>query len=318
MNNADRFFLDQLNIFCEANMPMSQFGIKRGEIGGMSSTNVARRGQIAVSPQEDQRSKDELFASRVQSSAKNKRINIAVLLSELPKYKGNPELVKKDILKLTRTKLTDKTAYNPFPNEPSIGDFVIPFFRIPDLLLAINAQIPVEDSREGKQLLAALKTKVGEIYHTITGADPNAVSELNAIRSFRTNMVQRKYKGDEKQFVYQQAPFGGKSARDDWEHTFITNTKELEGPNFERLRKYEILKNLLFTGEERSNPDEHDSDTYTPERKTPENLAGKTLANPGREKLATKEPKKKTKTKTKSSTKKKKVNESIFFKLHQF
>jgi hypothetical protein len=287
MNNADKFFLEQIQIFCEADMAMSQYRIKRGEIGGMSSTNMARRGQIAVSSAEDQASKDAVFTARVKASESGKRINIARLLSELPKYKGKPELVKKDILKLTRTKLTDKTAFNPFPEDPTIGDFVVPFFRLPDLLLAINSLIAVEDSRDGKQLLAALKNKVGEIYHTITGADPANVSELNAIRSFKTTMVQRKYKGDEKQFVYQQAPFGGKSARDDWEHTFITNTKELEGPNFERLRKYEILKGLLFTGEERSNPDEHDSDTYTPERKTPENLAGETLANPDREKLAT-------------------------------
>jgi hypothetical protein len=287
MNNADKFFLKQVQIFCEANMPMSQYGIKRGEVGGMSSTNMARRGQIAVSAAEDQASKDALFTSRVKSSENGKRINIARLLSELPKYKGNPELVKKDILKLTRTKLSDKTAFNPFPEDPTIKDFVVPFFRLPDLLLAINSLISVEDSRDGKQLLAALKNKVGEIYHTVTGADPANVSELNAIRSFKTTMVQRKYKGDEKQFVYQQAPFGGKSARDDWEHTFITNTKELEGANFERLRKYEILKSLLFTGEERFNPDEHDSDTYTPERKTPENLAAKTLADPDRERLAT-------------------------------
>lgn len=340
MNKADKFFLEQLEIMCEANMPMSQYRIKRGEVGGMSSTNMARRGQIAVSPAADQASKDALFTSRVKSSEGGKRINIARLLAELPKYKGNPELVKKDILKLTRTKLSDKTAFNPFPEDPSIGDFVIPFFRIPDLLLAINSLIGVEDSREGKMLLAALKDKVGQIYHTITGADPANVSELNAIRSFKTAMVQRKYKGDEKQFVYQQAPFGGKSARDDWEHTFITNTKELEGANFERLRKYEILKGLLFTGEERSNPDEHDSDTYTPERETPENLAGKTLADPDRERLATKKSipkpaakkpaaKKKdkpaakpaAKKKAKPAAKKKKeenIGESFFFRITQF
>lgn len=324
MNNADKFFLEQIQIFCEANMPMSQYGIKRGEVGGMSSTNMARRGQIAVSPAEDQASKDDVFTTRVQNSANGKRINIARLLAELPKYKGQPALVKKDILKLTRTKLTDKTAFNPFPEDSTIGDFVVPFFRLPDLLLAINSLIAVEDSRDGKQLLAALKDKVGQIYHTVTGADPANVSELNAIRSFKTTMVQRKYKGDEKQFVYQQAPFGGKSARDDWEHTFITNTKELEGPNFERLRKYEILKGLLFTGEERSNPDEHDSDTHTPERRTPDNLAGATLANPDREKLATSsttkpaakpaaKPKKK-----KTPSKKTVEGESVFIKVVQF
>ena len=193
------------------------------------------------------------------------------------------------------------------------------FFRIPDLLLAINAHKAVADTKDEKQLLAALQDKVGQIYHTITGADPANVSELNAIRSFKTTMVQRKYKGDETQFVYQQAPFGGKSARDDWEHTFITNTKELEGPNYERLRKYEILKSLLFTGEERSNPDEHDSDTHTPERRTPDNLAGASLANPDREKLATSSaPEPAAPKPKKAKTPKKKLKESVFFRIRQF
>jgi hypothetical protein len=313
MNDENLIFEKYLNILAEADMPRSQYGLK-------AAAGAHKRGVSVTSPEEEQRHKDTRFNRNIESDvSKGNLINILDLVAD--DFGGRDE-ARSALMEYLRTdNINQKSAYNPFPEHPDIGPFVVPNFRLPDLISAIKAARNLVETEKERKLMIVLFNKLGSIYQENYGGNPNDDLELNAVRSFITKFVNRTFQGGERK-VLQQVTFGGKSQRDDFEHVFVTNTRELQGPNWDRIKK---ISHLLFTGEERFNPDEMDSDTHVPERETPENLAGETLADPDRdahqERLRTQQqPKKITKTKSpiikkKSAPKKKpapKVNKESY------
>ena len=319
MYNADLFFEKTIEELCSEAYAKSRFGIKRGS-GGFSGGNMARRGQVATTDSEQQQHFQNRFENNIQSDINEGRLYNILELIEYA-FNGSRDKARNAIFKLLHTNnLKQKSWLNPFPEIEEIGPFVIPNFRLPDVISHVKTIINNTESPSDKKIAQIIFNKLGEIYQQNYNADPNEDTSLHARRSFSTRETERTFQGGEKKKVLTPATFGGQSRvdKEQGSHIHVTNSSEGEGENERRLKKY---KNKSFTFDPRSNPDEHDSSSHTPERRTPENLAGPTLAGPeDRSRLATKtpKPKKKAAAKPKAKAKPKKLKESFFIKIIPF
>lgn len=219
-------------------------------------------------------------------------INILDALAE-KYYKGNTKKVKELIAEYTGVGNPNvKTMFNPL--EYGLPTYTIPLFDIPNRILAVRSRHPqIVGHTIGQNLQRNLLKNYYELLCDVyreKGGNPDDVNELELVLSFPTN-IHHEFKkwGDTHRDVLRPQIFGGESEADrNNEFVHITNVRELQGRNWDRLSKEEKIGNLLFWGDPRKPESAYDT-TYKPESaKTPENLAGKSLAAPDREKLAKK------------------------------
>jgi len=212
-------------------------------------------------------------------------------------YKGNQKKVKQLIADYTGVgNPTVKTVFSPL--EYGLPPYTIPLYDIPNRILSIKARYP---NIQGGQIQQNIQKNLLENFYLLMcdlyrerGGDPENINELEMVLSFPTKIHSEFKKwGDEHRDVLRPQIFGGESEADkNNEFIHITNVRELEGRNWNRLSKEEKIGNLLFWGDPRSA--ESTDTTYKPQSaRTPTNLAGKTLADPDRKKLAEKKPRKK-------------------------
>jgi hypothetical protein len=252
------------------------------------------------------RARDEIREQNIKIAISNgTTLNILNALAE-KYYKGNVKKVKELMVEYTGVGNPEvKTMFNPL--EYGLDKYTIPLFDIPNRILAVRSRHP---QITGHNIAQNLQRNLLKNYYDLLcdlyrerGGNPDDVNELELVLSFPTN-IHHEFKkwGDVHRDVLRPQIFGGESEADrNNEFVHITNVRELQGKNWERLSKEEKIGNLLFWGDPRTPESEYDT-TYKPKSaETPENLAGKTLAEPGREKLA-----KKTKAWPKTKEKKKK------------
>jgi hypothetical protein len=244
-------------------------------------------------------------------------LNILDALAE-KYYKGNVKKVKNLIAEYTGVGSPNvKTMFNPL--EYGLEPYTIPLYDIPNRILSVRARHPqiighTIDQNLQRNLLKNYYELLCDVYRS-RGGNPDDVNELEMVLSFPTR-IHHEFKkwGDVNRDVLRPQKFGGESESDKNEQFIhITNVRELQGKNWERLSKEEKIGNLLFWGDPRTPESKYDT-KYKPESaKPPENLA-KTLGNTDA-KASTKETKpssdsEKTKKKKKVVTKKSKVKES--------
>lgn len=152
----------------------------------------------------------------------------------------------------------DKNILNPEPK--LLGKFVIPLFELPNKILALN-------TRKGEKFPMQVLEKLKFLYKQF-GGDPDNLQEVNQVYSGLKKFIERTYKGGITRTVAIPAVFGGSSQDDKFTHDYITNIKELEGPNAARLAK---IVTHLYTGEVRRDREGKESTQYKPERSNPEN-----------------------------------------------
>jgi hypothetical protein len=152
----------------------------------------------------------------------------------------------------------DKNILNPEPK--LLGKFVIPLFELPNKILALN-------TRKGEKFPMQVLEKLKGLYKTF-GGDPDNLQEVNQVYSGLKKFIERTYKGGITRTVAIPAVFGGGSEDDKFTHDYITNIRELEGPNAARLAK---IVTHLYTGEERRDREGKESTQYKPEASNPEN-----------------------------------------------
>jgi hypothetical protein len=261
-NDIKMIFEKYKEVLNEAYYAGSRHGIKKQ--AGVHTRNTA------TSDAEQQRAFNTRFTEQLRKEKEEGKIyNLIELLA--PHFKGDIETAiekaRKAIIKFTGN--NGKNYLNNFPEE--LGEYVIPNFRLPDVL----GMIEIEMTEPGKEKIGKLIfDKLDEI------RQQNGIQK--PFRSFTSKEVERTFSDGEggtiKKTVQVPAIFGGESEvdREQGSHIHVTNSREGEGENERRLKKY---KDKSFTFDPRSNPDEHDSSSHTPERRTPENLAGKTMGN---------------------------------------
>lgn len=219
-------------------------------------------------------------------------LNILDALAE-KYYKGNTKKVKELMAEYTGVGNPNvKTMFNPL--EYGLPTYTIPLFDIPNRILTVKSRYPqIVGHTIGQNLQRNLLKNYYELLCDIyreKGGNPDNVNELEMVLSFPTN-IHHEFKkwGDVHRDVLRPQMFGGESEADrNNEFVHITNVRELQGKNWDRLSKEEKIGNLLFWGDPRTPESAYDT-TYKPESaKTPENLAGKSLAAPDRDKLAKK------------------------------
>lgn len=229
-------------------------------------------------------------------------------------YKGNIKKVKTLMAEYTGVGNPEvKTMFNPL--EYGLEPYTIPLHDIPNRLLSVRARHPQITGHNIAQNLQRTLLKnyyelLCDIYRS-KGGNPDDVNELELVLTFPTR-IHHEFKkwGDEHRDVLRPQIFGGESEADrNNEFVHITNVRELQGKNWQRLSKEEKIGNFLFWGDPRSS--ESTDTTYKPESsKTPENLAGKTLENPDRKQL-TKKPRPWPKSKGTPEEREKKKNEEL-------
>jgi hypothetical protein len=305
-NSSNSIFERYIQSINEAFMPWS--GNRKAGLGKKSL--VRHSTQIRL--------KDEVRQQQIEIAIKYGAIfNVLEGLSE-KYYKGNRKKVKQLISDYTGVgNPTVKTIFNPL--EYGLPPYNIPLYDIPNRLLAIKARQP---QITGYRIKENLQRNLFENFYDLMcnlyrerGGNPDNVNELEMVLSFPTK-IHHEFKkwGDEHRDVLRPQLFGGESEADrNNEFVHITNVRELQGKNWDRLSKEEKVGNLLFWGDPRS-PESKDT-TYKPESaKTPDNLAGATLAAPDRKKLAEKRKRKPANKTKKPATKKPKAepkNESF-------
>lgn len=282
-NDSESIFERYLDFINEAFMPWKQ--------GRKAAAGLGRKTLVRHATQ--MRERDIIREQNITIAIKSGAIlNILEALAE-KYYKGNTKKVKDLMVEYTGVGNPDvKTMFNPL--EHGLPRYTIPLFDIPNRILAVKARHP---EITGHTITQNLQRNFLKNYYELLcdlyrekGGNPDDVNELQLVLSFPTN-IHREFKkwGDEHRDVLRPRILGGESEADkNNEFVHITNVRELQGKNWDRLSKEEKIGNLLFWGDPRTPESEYDT-TYKPETaKTPENLAGKSLAAPDREKLARK------------------------------
>lgn len=281
--DSNLIFERYLESITEAFMPWKQ---GRKAAAGLGRKTLARHTtQISA--------RDQIREQNIKIAISNGSVlNILDALAE-KYYKGNTKKVKELMVEYTGVGNPEvKTMFNPL--EYGLPLYTIPLFDIPNRLLSVRARHPqVTGHTIGQNLQRNLLKNYYDLLCDIyreKGGNPDDVSELELVLSFPTN-IHHEFKkwGGEHRDVLRPQIFGGESEADkNNEFVHITNVRELQGKNWERLSKEEKIGNLLFWGDPRTPESQYDT-KYKPESaKTPENLAGKTLASPDREKLTKK------------------------------
>jgi len=261
------------------------------------------------------RARNDIREQNIKIAIENdSTLNILDALSERF-YKGNVKKVKTLMAEYTGVGNPEvKTMFNPL--EYGLEPYTIPLHDIPNRILAVQARHPqITGHTIGQNLQRNLLKNYYELLCDVyrsKGGNPDDVNELELVLSFPTR-IHHEFKkwGDEHRDVLRPQIFGGESEADrNNQFVHITNVRELQGRNWERLSKAEKIGNLLFWGDPRTPESEYDT-TYKPESaKTPENLAGRTLENPDRKQL-TKKTKAWPKAKPSPEEKEKKKNETL-------
>ena len=207
----------------------------------------------------DQARYNEIRFKDIDSDIKNGKVfNFAELLAD-KFYKGKIQVAEKAILSAAGTLSTKNKKSRLNPQEYGLQPFQIPTFDLPNIINSIRVLKNIATDKKDIDFLGKAYALVGELYHKITGADPENVTELDEVRSFikdYKNVLYKKYNpetGEESLEMRKQARplvVGGKSQRDiDSGHTHIPNIEELKGANAQRLLQY---AEKLFTADIRT------------------------------------------------------------------
>lgn len=283
VDDSNLIFERYIQYINEAFMPWKQG--RKAAAGLGKKTLVRHSTQISA--------RDQIREQNIKIAIENgTTLNVLNSLAERF-YKGNTKKVKNLMAEYTGVGNPEvKTMFNPL--EYGLQPFTIPLYDIPNRILAVKSRHPqITGHNIGENLQRNLLKNYYELLCDVyrsKGGNPDDVNELEMVLSFPTR-IHHEFKkwGNEHRDVLRPQIFGGESEADrNNQFVHITNVKELQGKNWERLSKEEKIGNLLFWGDPRTPESEYDT-TYKPESaKTPENLAGKTLENPDRKQLTKK------------------------------
>jgi len=224
------------------------------------------------------RLKDEVRRQQIEIAIKHGRtLNVVDALAEMY-YNGDQKKVRRLISEYTGVgDPNTKTMFNPL--EYGLPPYTIPMYDIPNRILAVktrHAHITGHtiDKQLQKSILKRYYQLLCDIYRK-NGGNPEDTNELDLVLSFPTKIHHEFQKwGNEHRDVLRPQLFGGESEADkNNEFVHITNTRELQGKNWDRLSKEEQIGNLLFWGDPRT-PETSSDTKYKPDsHKTPDNPA---------------------------------------------